>query len=768
MDSFIFLSSRIFLIILISGVCFLAVGYFLTNPRLRRARQQLEHYKNECSRMARTLAGINREQKELLENIQSKEQEKLLLQTTLETKDDELVGLLDRLNNLAIGIQGSSHGDSPDSHEDSRDEEIHSLRERITSLSSRLHSTETALSERKAELADAIAKLETPAEPSAPLKSTPKQEVPSSEAAASQAGPDVSPSGPDWEKAAAGKTESESPTDTETIPEAPPAPKTSPESEAEQEPPAKEEDRDAPHPETSKKKSPPKTAFFDIEGAKELLENELAALRKELATAKQTIFSTEDEPAEQESAEEESEPGNLEKTPDPDAGPAPAEPGALVNAPAAAGQPSGADSSKNTSDESTSPPAFPVTAMSAHSPSPASTSTLLAEPKTKTKTRTEPKPETETKSKIDRVTSKPIEEPSSSSSPFGIPIGVDLSSSPGAPVPPPIPATTTPASVSHDVKEHVIFRGSDPSLWGKASHDSSSSPPASTLLDLSKVSEDTRYVRIRRMDTRESVIVPTTKDQLLEVAPPQSIVGWNGANQQFDGAFHLGAFDHSLPQEVETRIGAGGWGFGHHYGKADKQAYAWGGVAIAKTEFEISTLSELPEGEKAGVPEPTELSGPAIPASSSIDLVFFRSSNPNIWNKNVVDGKGGFALHISRVPNLTQYVKVRRMDTLEAVILALSKDRLLREVDETEELAWNGSAEFFFGGHHLGICDPCCPEREIEIHFGCGGWGFGHVVDANDRQAYGWAGKSIGPTQFEFTAIARDLHPDEVDQLLNL
>jgi hypothetical protein len=282
------------------------------------------------------------------------------------------------------------------------------------------------------------------------------------------------------------------------------------------------------------------------------------------------------------------------------------------------------------------------------------------------------------------------------------------------------------------------------------------------------INDRMKFLRVRRMDTGESVVIALTRDKVFRAASKGETMGWNGGNEKFEGAVHLGIYDHSLPQEVETCFGAGGWGFGHHYGKGGKQAYAWGGVAIAKTEFEISALTRLPGASELDRTNTTFLESPSVPSSESFDLVFFRSSDPGIWNKNVVDGKGGFALNISRVPDRTQYIRVRRMDTLDAVILATSKDRLLRNVDETEELAWNGSNESFFGGRHLGICDPCCPGREVEIHFGCGGWGFGHLVDSNDRQACAWEGKSIGPTQFEFTAIARDLHPDEVDQLLNI
>ena len=71
--------------------------------------------------------------------------------------------------------------------------------------------------------------------------------------------------------------------------------------------------------------------------------------------------------------------------------------------------------------------------------------------------------------------------------------------------------------------------------------------------------------------------------------------GFNGTNEQFYGAHHLGIFDESLPQDVETRFTYGGWGFGHSVMGSESQASGWEGKRIdGDTVFEIAVFRRMP------------------------------------------------------------------------------------------------------------------------------------------------------------------------------
>src|SRR5690606_29389395 len=76
--------------------------------------------------------------------------------------------------------------------------------------------------------------------------------------------------------------------------------------------------------------------------------------------------------------------------------------------------------------------------------------------------------------------------------------------------------------------------------------------------------------------------------------------GFNGTNELFYGARHLGLFSEACPNEVETRFTYGGWGFGHRaHGIAPEveqlQAAGWEGREIpSDTVFEIAIHEELP------------------------------------------------------------------------------------------------------------------------------------------------------------------------------
>lgn len=274
--------------------------------------------------------------------------------------------------------------------------------------------------------------------------------------------------------------------------------------------------------------------------------------------------------------------------------------------------------------------------------------------------------------------------------------------------------------------EQVIFRGSDPAHWGTQVR--SPTEGVTRALSASEIRSDINYVRIRRVDTRDSVVTPITKANIFASGPSDGN-GWNGSCEIFFGGRHLGAFATDIPNEVETRYGLGGWGFGHRFAHNDQQECAWEGRLLPPTTFEIS------------VGHIGSLSG----------TVVFRSHDPTIWNQRVREGADRMALPIDAVTHPISFVRLLRVDTGQAVILRSDAASLLRR-GENPRLGWNGVNEHFSGGHHLGIYHREAPQ-EVEICFGEGGWGFGHPYGDNNRQAYGWAGHSIGETVFEISVL---------------
>jgi serine/threonine protein kinase len=141
----------------------------------------------------------------------------------------------------------------------------------------------------------------------------------------------------------------------------------------------------------------------------------------------------------------------------------------------------------------------------------------------------------------------------------------------------------------------VLFRSDDPSVW-----DTDSKREKKFAIPLEKASEDIRYLRLRRMDTKEALILPITNDQLRNGKPPTKEVGawWNGTAKEDWKGRHLGIAEAprqkfpapkgTISVMTEGWDDFGGSGFGHKCFVNDKQYYCWRGEEIPKTVFEIA------------------------------------------------------------------------------------------------------------------------------------------------------------------------------------
>jgi hypothetical protein len=142
-----------------------------------------------------------------------------------------------------------------------------------------------------------------------------------------------------------------------------------------------------------------------------------------------------------------------------------------------------------------------------------------------------------------------------------------------------------------DWDELLLFRSNDPSIWNQSVDGGEDHLSRS----LTQVPANTAFLRLRRVDTGEGIVIPIETRGLTGEGGAHSS-GFNGTLEEFYGARHLGIFHEGLPQEVETRFAFGGWGFGHRVNGEATQAVGWAGQEISgDTVIEITVFPRLPE-----------------------------------------------------------------------------------------------------------------------------------------------------------------------------
>jgi hypothetical protein len=161
---------------------------------------------------------------------------------------------------------------------------------------------------------------------------------------------------------------------------------------------------------------------------------------------------------------------------------------------------------------------------------------------------------------------------------------------------------------------------------------------------------------------------------------------------------------------------------------------------------------------------------PPAPASWTI---LFRADDPSAWDKDAKGATGEqIAIPLKFAPDKFRYLRLRRMDTGEALILPLTPDQLQNGKPGAAEAAfwWNGTAKEEWKGRHLGIVQA--PRHKWPVPKGMiavmnDGWdgfagsGFGHKCFKDDAQYYCWRGKEIPRTVFEIAVSDGPLSPEE-------
>jgi hypothetical protein len=157
--------------------------------------------------------------------------------------------------------------------------------------------------------------------------------------------------------------------------------------------------------------------------------------------------------------------------------------------------------------------------------------------------------------------------------------------------------------------------------------------------------------------------------------------------------------------------------------------------------------------------------------------VLFRADDPTAWD---TDSRGArFAVPLSKAPDPIRYLRLRRMDTKEALIVRLDRSQLRTAPRRAPEQGawWNGTAKYDWGGRHLGVAQAPrhkFPNFDNYIAVMNEGWdvfvgsGFGHKCFRNEQagQCYSWRGKEIPRTVFEIAVTDQPLSPQEQACLL--
>jgi hypothetical protein len=176
-----------------------------------------------------------------------------------------------------------------------------------------------------------------------------------------------------------------------------------------------------------------------------------------------------------------------------------------------------------------------------------------------------------------------------------------------------------------------------------------------------------------------------------------------------------------------------------------------------------SASAQEPAPKKAAAPEPARWK------------ILFRSDNPALWDTNTK----GKAIPLRYAPKKLRYLRLRRMDTGEALIIRLTPDQLRNGKPPASEKGfwWNGTAKEDYKGRHLGIVEGPrykfpAPNGMISVMNMNPDWsdftgsGFGHKAFVNDGQYYSWRGQEIGKTAFEIAVGEGPLTQDELRCLL--
>lgn len=162
-------------------------------------------------------------------------------------------------------------------------------------------------------------------------------------------------------------------------------------------------------------------------------------------------------------------------------------------------------------------------------------------------------------------------------------------------------------------------------------------------------------------------------------------------------------------------------------------------------------------------------------------VVLFRADNPMLWNTQAGDpsAENGFAMPLSNAPSGARYLRLKRTDSGDAVIIAVDRSQMGRIAELENEFYWVGGAIVRGKGVQnklLGISRQSWPTDDPQqqlvsrgrkdLNRGYRGWGFSKAANKDQTQTYSWNGEAIEKTVFEIAVKSGDLSDDEESLLL--
>jgi hypothetical protein len=319
----------------------------------------------------------------------------------------------------------------------------------------------------------------------------------------------------------------------------------------------------------------------------------------------------------------------------------------------------------------------------------------------------------------------------------------------------------------------VLFRSDDPAVWNT---DSSGDKFA---IPVRRAHSTIHYLRLKRMDTGDVLIVPITHQQLVSEERPAHSPGhwWYGTAKEDYGARRLGIVQVPAASNEERGLIAltqeegstySGSGFGWKTYVDDRQYYCWQGKEIPRTVFEVAvTVDPLTDDEQQRYTGPEPDGGPAPRGWT----VLFRSDDAAVWNSFSPAEK--FAMPVGRAHATVRYLRLKRVDTGESLVVPIKRDQLAAQPRPIpgKGHGWNGTARNQYSAWHLGIFQaarvkwPEFPPGTISVMDD--GWdafrgsGFGHKPNTIDTQHYCWQGKEIPKAVFEIAVTTEPLTNEE-------
>ena len=88
-------------------------------------------------------------------------------------------------------------------------------------------------------------------------------------------------------------------------------------------------------------------------------------------------------------------------------------------------------------------------------------------------------------------------------------------------------------------------------------------------------------------------------------------------------------------------------------------------------------------------------------------MVLFRLADPSVWNTDSPD-EAKFAMPVAHAPKDIRYLRLKRMDTGETLIVSVRHADLAqtpKQMPDHQDFVWNGAANEMHRARHLGIAE---------------------------------------------------------------